>query len=104
MNSTLQQLIHTLKSAREAKSLSQRALADKLGIPQSHLSKIEAGQVNVKLASFVEMARNLELEVMLITRQEVLLVKGLINSKEKIQHSHEIKPAYTLDDQETNED
>lgn len=100
MNNTIQELIDVLKRAREARGLSQRALADKLGIPQSHLSKIEAGRVNIKLASFVEMARTLELEVMLIPRQEISLVKGLLVSKKEARQGHETKPAYTLDDEE----
>lgn len=95
MHTINQQLILTLKNARVAKKLSQRELADKLGIPQSHLSKIETGQVNIKLASFVEMARHLEFEVMLVPRQEVMFVKSF--------HRPEVKPVYTLDD-DTHED
>lgn len=93
----LQPLVRQLKSARKAKGLSQQSLADKLGIPQSHLSKIEAGTVNLKLAGFIEMAHRLDLEVMLIPRQEVLFVKGLVASQGKSEESDEIKPAYTLD-------
>lgn len=104
MYPTIEPLIHLLKSTREAKRLSQRALADKLGIPQSHLSKIEANHVNPRLTTFVEMARNLEMEVMLIPRQEVAMVMSLIISKEKIRNNNEIKPAYTLDDEKAHED
>ena len=99
----LQEFFHRLKGAREAHNLSQRTLADKIGIPQSHLSKIEAGVVNIKLGSFVEMARMLGLEVMLIPRQEVSLVKDLIESKENARLSPEVKPAYRLDDEDEND-
>lgn len=97
---TIQNLISALKDTRKAKGLSQGELADKLGIPQSHLSRIESGHVNIQLSSLVEMARMLELEVMLIPRQEVSLVKGLIASKEKSREGDQVKPAYTLDDEE----
>ncbi len=100
---TIQQLVQKLKSARTAKNLSQRELANSLGIPQSHLSKIESGHVNIKLASFVKMARNLELEVMLIPRQEIPLVKNLMTSKEEMRKGHSIKPAYSLDDEKDEE-
>lgn len=94
----IQQFIETLKNAREAKEVSQRVLAEGLGIPQSHLSKIEAGKVNLKLASFVAMARALELEVMLVPRQEVPLVKSLMASQESMRLGTEVKPIYTLDE------
>lgn len=100
MSSVIQQLIDVLKKARGKQGLSQRTLADKLGIPQSHLSKIEGGQVNIKLTSFVEMARTLELEVMLVPRQEISLVKGLLTSREEARQGHEIRPAYTLDEED----
>lgn len=96
---SIQALIATLKSLREAKDYSQRVLAHELGIPQSHLSKIEAGQVNIRLASFIEMARTLGMEVMLVPRQEVSLVKSLVHSQEKMRHGDEVKPAYTPDDE-----
>ena len=96
----IQPFIVMLKMARKAMGLSQRELANKLGIPQSHLSKIEGGSVNLKLTSFVEMARGLDLEVMLIPRQKISLVKSLIASQTAIKGSDEIKPAYTLDNEE----
>lgn len=95
----IQQFIEALKNTREAKKVSQRVLADQLGIPQSHLSKIEAGKVNIKLASFVAMARALELEVMLVPRQEVSLVKSLMASQGSARLGTEVKPLYTLDDE-----
>ena len=101
---TILPLIQTLKSARETKKMTQRVLADKIGIPQSHLSKIESGTVDIQLTSFVEMARNLDLEVMLIPRQEISWVKNLVASKEKGRLGDEIKPAYLLDDEKENED
>lgn len=100
MHPIIQQLIATLKTAREAKGLSQQVLAAQLGIPQSHLSKIETGHVNVGLTSFVEMARHLELEVLLVPRQDITLVKSLARSQEKSREGKKVKPAYTLDEGE----
>lgn len=97
MTAPIQPFIDTLKSAREAKKLSQQELAGRLGIPQSHLSKIEAGKVNIKLLSFVEMARHLDLEVMLIPRQDISLVKTMI--AEKGREENEVEPAYVLDEE-----
>ncbi len=103
MHYAIQQLIHKLKTLREGKGLTQKNLADKLGIPQSHLSKIEAGQVNLKLASFVEMARALEMEVMLIPRQQISIVKNLTASQKNSDQNPVTKPAYTLEDEDEKE-
>lgn len=45
------------KFLRLQKGLSQLQLAKKLGIPQSHISKIEAGKIDIKLSTFVQLAR-----------------------------------------------
>ena len=86
-------LINILRAAREARKLSQRELAAKIGLPQSHLSKIESAQVNIKLGSFLELARTLDYEVMLIPRQDVLLVESILK-----RGTDEARPAYTLDE------
>jgi predicted transcriptional regulator len=52
-----EQMVKELKAAREAKGLSQRALSELVGVPQSHISKIERGGVDLRLSSFVEIAR-----------------------------------------------
>ena len=99
MRLSIQPFITMLKNARKAMGLSQRELANKLGIPQSHLSRIEGGNVNIKLASFVEIARTLDLEVMLVPKQDAGAINSLIASKTAERHGDEVKPAYTLDDE-----
>ena len=42
-------ITETLKAAREAKGLSQRDLSSRAGVPQSHISKIESGVVDLRL-------------------------------------------------------
>ena len=54
----------TLKNARRAKGLGQRALGKKAAVPQSHISKIENGAVDLRVSSLVELARALHLELM----------------------------------------
>lgn len=100
---SFQPFINILKARRKVNKLSQRDLATKLGWPQSHLSKIESGSVNLKLTSFIELARTLELEMVLVPRQDVAFVKGFILSKESQRHGSDSKPAYSLDDENENE-
>lgn len=91
----IQELISTLKAQRKAKKLSQLELAAKIDAPQSYISKIESGTVNLTLASTVEIARTLGLELMLIPRNKMLVVEGILAAKipgENIQ-----RPAYIPD-------
>lgn len=67
----------TLTAARQRAGLSQRALGAKLGIAQSHLSKIERAAVDPQLSSLLEIARVLGLELMFVPRQLVPAVQAL---------------------------
>ncbi len=70
----------TLKSAREAKGLSQRALSELSGVPQSHISRIENGAVDLRVSSLVELARVLDLELALVPRKSVPAVSAIVRS------------------------
>lgn len=77
MIDSIEHLVKILKAAREKKGLSQRALSAKVRIPQSHISKIEKGEVDLHTSSLIELARTLELELVLIPRQLIPIVKRL---------------------------
>ncbi len=66
-----------LTAARRRAGLSQRALGAKLGIAQSHLSKIERAAVDPQVSSLVEIARALGLELMFVPRQLVPALQAL---------------------------
>lgn len=88
-----------LKAARKTKKLSQQDLAQKVCVPQSHISKIESGKVDLKTSSLIELARALELEVMLVPRA---LVPALDSMKRGAgRPSSEPIPAYRLDDEDS---
>ncbi|MBI3898355.1 MAG: helix-turn-helix domain-containing protein [Gammaproteobacteria bacterium] len=80
---TTEAIAEALKTARESKSLSQRALAKLAGVPQSHISKIESGAVDLRLSSLVEIARALDLEVMLVPRKNMSAVQSMVRSSER---------------------
>jgi len=69
-----------LKAARQGKGLSQRALSKLAGMPQSHISKIENGAVDLRLSSLVEIARVLDLAVTLVPRKSATAVQSIIRS------------------------
>lgn len=84
----------TLRRTREAMGLTQRALSAKAGVPQSHISKIENGAVDLRVSSLVELSRVLDLEVMLVPRRSVSLVNTMVRGGETA------RPAYSLDEDE----
>jgi transcriptional regulator with XRE-family HTH domain len=70
----------TIKAAREASGLSQRALSKKAGVPQSHISKIENGAVDLRVSSLVELGRVLDLELMLVPRKATPAVQSIVRT------------------------
>ncbi len=67
-----------LKRAREAHGLSQRELSTKSGLPQSHISKIESGAVDLRLSSLVQLTHALELKLMLVPRRSISAVNSIV--------------------------
>ena len=87
-----------LKKAREEKQLSQRALSKKVGIPQPQISKIENAAVNPQASSLIELARALDLEVMLVPRKHIPAVTSLIRaSGGSGSVQQQPRPAYSLE-------
>lgn len=85
-----------LKAARKRKGLSQRALAARSGVPQSHISKIESGVVDLRLSSLVALARILEMELVLVPRKAVPAVKSVIQGMKQGETEPLTFAAYTL--------
>ncbi len=87
MNYAREHIARLLRSARQARGLSQRELSAKSGVPQSHISKIETGAVDLRVSSLVALARVLDLELMLVPRKTVPAVHSLVRSTERASHS-----------------
>jgi transcriptional regulator with XRE-family HTH domain len=77
MPDQLRPLVAALVAARRRAGLSQRALSDKVGLAQSHISKIERAAVDPQISSLMEIARVLGLELMLVPRQLVPALQAL---------------------------
>lgn len=80
MNYITEEIASNLKAARESRGLSQRALSEKSGVPQGHISKIENGAVDLRVSSLVALARSLDLELALVPRKSVPAVKSIVRS------------------------
>lgn len=70
----------SIRQARKDKGLTQRELGKRVGLPQSHISKIESGVVDVQLSSLVEIARALDLEVKLVPRKALPAIEGTVRA------------------------
>ncbi len=60
--------------------MSQRALAARSGLTQAHISQIETGRLEPGLSSFIQMARALDLEVVLVPKKLLPAVEGMLRS------------------------
>ena len=67
-----------LRKARRGRRMSQREMESRTGIRQSHLSRIENGRVDPKLSHAAQMARAVELELVLVPRRALAAVSLLL--------------------------
>ncbi len=89
-------ITHILQSARKAKNMTQGELGAKAGLPQSHISQIESGNIDLRLSSLQEIARLLDLDVMLIPVNLKPAIRSIISGKE----GEAQKPAWRVDEGE----
>lgn len=80
MKAGIDEMATSIRAARQAKALTQKELGQRVGLPQSHISKIEKGAVDLQLSSLVEIARALDLEVKLVPRKALAAVEGAIRA------------------------
>lgn len=74
-------LLVQLREAREAAGTSQRTLSERSGLTQSHISQIESRKMEPGLSSFIELARALELEPVLVPKKLLPAVLGIIRAQ-----------------------
>lgn len=78
----MSRILEELKAARQEKGLKQSALGEKLGLPQSHISKIEQGGTDPRLSTVTEMARLLDQELILVPRQLLPVIRALLRGED----------------------
>ncbi len=87
-------ILNSLKQRRQALKLKQSELGSKLGLPQSHISKIEQGATDPRLSTVTELARLLDQELLLVPRELLPALKALINGESDEQ------PMWSLDEED----
>lgn len=95
--SNLTEIAHALREARIAKRLSQRALSARSGATQAQISRIENGEVDLQVSSLIELARALDLELVLTPKGALPAVEAVVRESERISrrdlnlHVHELE-------------
>jgi HTH-type transcriptional regulator/antitoxin HipB len=78
----MNEVLKSLKKQRLELKLKQSELGSKLGLPQSHISKIEQGATDPRLSTVTDMARLLNQELVLVPREMLPLIKSLISGED----------------------
>lgn len=81
MATVVKDIAASIKAARIEKGFTQKQLGERVGLPQSHISKIEGGSVDLQISSLVEIARALGLELKLVPRRTVPAIEGVVRSQ-----------------------
>jgi predicted transcriptional regulator len=88
-------IIQQLKTIRMALGMKQSEVGNKLGLPQSHISKIEQGATDPRISTTTDMARVMGQELMLIPRHLIphvaSMVRGGDNGERKWQPDEEVE-------------
>lgn len=101
MSAGIADIAASIRQARKDKGLTQRELGKRVGLPQSHISKIESGVVDLQLSSLVEIARALDLEVRLLPRKALPAIEGTVRAAVGNAGTSEISRAIARLQQET---
>lgn len=78
---TSEHLLSQIRDVREASRTSQRALSERTGLTQSHISQIESRKLEPGLSTFIELARALDLEPVLVPKKLLPAVFGIIRAQ-----------------------
>ncbi len=89
-------LIDFIVWSRKQKQLTQDELGKRLGLPQSYISRLESGRLDIRLSSLVELSRYLGFEVMFVPVSMAPTVQALLESNTT---GVESKPMYSLDNE-----
>jgi len=92
MSYVAEDIVRALRDARETAGMSQRALSAKAGLSQSHISQIESGALEPGLSKLVDIARALDLELVLVPRKMMPAISSLTTTTRLERES----PSYAL--------
>lgn len=80
MSYKTERITQQIRAAREAKHMSQRELSARSGLTQSHISQIERGTMEPRLTSLVDVARALDLEIVLAPKKLMPAIGNILDN------------------------
>lgn len=87
-----------IKHARAQRGLSQREVGRTVGLPQSHISAIESGEIVPRFDTLLDLVRVLDLDFLLVPRPLVPAVQSLIQAGQE--PDSEERPLYAVAEDE----
>jgi transcriptional regulator with XRE-family HTH domain len=78
----LKQIAESLQQARNARGLTQAELGALVGLPQSHISKIERGETDFQWTTLEQVANAVGLSPVLVPTGLVPIVESLMRGRE----------------------
>ena len=86
-----------IKQARTQRGWSQRQLGTAVGLPQSHISGIESGEVVPRFDTLLDLVRVLDLDLLVVPRSLIPAVQSLIRAQKEPDSAE--KPLYAVDEE-----
>ena len=83
-----------LTDTRKRKNLSQKALGELVGLSQKHVSEIENGKIAPRYDTVLELFRVLDLDMMVVPRSLVPMIRSIIRSHRTDGTESEDRPLY----------
>jgi transcriptional regulator with XRE-family HTH domain len=90
-------LRNQIRQARTQRGWSQRQLGAAVGLPQSHISGIESGQVVPRFDTLLDLVRVLDLDLLVVPRSLIPAVQSLIRAQKEPDSAE--KPLYAVDEE-----
>ncbi len=100
-----EEMRRALKQAREKRGWSQRDLASRLGLTQTHISNIESGKIVPRYDTLLELVRTLDSDLLMVPRGLVPVVQSLVRDQaQPEQGKGEERPLYADGNRESTEE
>jgi transcriptional regulator with XRE-family HTH domain len=90
-------LRNQIKQVRTQRGWSQREFGAAVGLPQSHVSGIESGEVVPRFDTLLDLVRVLDLDLLVVPRSLVPAVQSLIRAQKDPDSAE--KPLYAVDEE-----